>query len=85
MKNSKASPQFVPLSLLEWIEQEGTDTIAKALGVTRSTINHWKRGYVLPRSEIMIKIRKLSRGAVSIEQMVEAHFAATNKNNRYTK
>ncbi len=71
------------LTLKEWIEKEGAATVAKLLKVNESAVRHWRRGFVLPRAEQMIRIRDLSRGAVCIEEMIETHLAPKNKKNRW--
>lgn len=58
------------LSLKEWIDREGILVVARALQVHESTVRHWRRNYCLPRTEQLIKIEKLSRGRVRIDDIV---------------
>ncbi len=73
------------LSLADWIEQTGVETICKALKVTEGAVRHWKKGHVLPRASYMMQIEKLSRGAVHIKDVVAHHFSDENKKNRWEK
>lgn len=66
------------LSLNEWIEKMGRTYVARELEVERASVCHWIKGKALPRTHQMIKIKKLSRGAVTIDRMVEDYHA--NKN-----
>lgn len=68
------------LTLKEWIEREGVPTLAKALKVNEATVRHWRRGFTFPNSSQMHRIRALSKGAVSIDKSVDAHFSSSNKN-----
>lgn len=63
------------LTLRDWIDHQGIDQVAKKLKATRATVRHWRRGYCLPKSDQMLKIKKLSRGRLTIDSMVEAHFS----------
>lgn len=73
------------ITVKEWIDEEGTSVVAAALGVTQAAVGHWHRGWVLPDSRQMRKIRKLSRERVSMDLTLDAHFSDTNKKNRYNK
>lgn len=73
------------MNLAEWIEQEGIATVATALGVQESAVRHWRRGWVLPSDEAKLKIEKLSKGAVTVNDMIEFHYSAANKKNRWKK
>jgi len=78
------------LTLKEWIEKTGPERVAKLLGVNISSVGHWHRGYCSPRDEVKILIKKLSRGAVTYDEMIERthskengpnHWKTTGKNN----
>lgn len=73
------------MMLNEWIEKEGAATVAKLLKITEGAVRHWRRGWVLPDSRQMAKIRKFSHGQVSIDLTLDSHFSAQNKKNRYSK
>lgn len=59
----------------EWLKGQRIPAVAKALGVSLSTVYAWARGEVgtrprkrpwRPRYERMVAIEKLSRGAVTL-------------------
>lgn len=71
------------VSLKDWIDKEGISTVAKVLTVTEACVRHWKRGYVLPDSNQMKKIRMLTKGRVSFDTTLDSHFSKENKKNRF--
>lgn len=73
-----------PLTLRAWIEEMGVSRVAQTLGVTRSAVGHWKRGYVLPDSRQLQAIRRLSKGRVSMDRSLDEHFDSKNKK-RYAR
>lgn len=66
-----------PLTLKQFISNEveriGVDKFKSQFAVTESTINHWRRGACLPRSEHMQLIVLLSKGRVSYKHMIETY------------
>lgn len=70
------------LSLAAWIEREGVDAVADALGVEKATVWHWRRGYCLPTAAKRERIVKLSRGAVTVQRMQADYWSDANKRNR---
>ncbi len=73
------------LSLKEWIERTGPEKVARLLGVNISTVGHWQRGYCNPKDEVKIKIKKLSGGLVTYDEMIERQYSEENKANRWKK
>lgn len=75
------------ITLYQWLQEKikakGIDALAKELGVTPSAVNHWRRGYVMPDTRQMRKIRNISEGRVSLDKTVDLHFSQQNKK-RYT-
>lgn len=61
-------------SLKDWIDSESVQKIAKLLNVEESTVRHWRRGHCLPKAEQMREIKKLTKGTVSYDEMIETHF-----------
>lgn len=55
----------------KWIDLYGINTLASRLGVTVQTVYYWKLGHCDPRACYMRRIRKLSRGAITYEQMID--------------
>lgn len=62
------------LTLGEWIDTKGTTHIANLLDVDESTVRHWRRGHCLPRPSQMLAIKKASRGAVTVDEMITSFF-----------
>jgi ribosome-binding protein aMBF1 (putative translation factor) len=61
------------LSLKDWINDFGVQELAKKMKVQPSTVRHWRNGHCLPRTDQMRKIRRLSKGTVSYERMIDSH------------
>ncbi len=61
------------LSLKDWINSIGVPRVAKLLKVEESTVRHWRIGRCLPRAEQMFAIKKLSKGSVTYDQMIDNH------------
>jgi DNA-binding transcriptional regulator YdaS (Cro superfamily) len=60
------------LTLDEWVVKiGGTPKAAKLIGVARATVNFWRAGHCYPRVDQMKRIRKLSRGLVTYEAMID--------------
>ena len=57
----------------EWIEEQGVEELTRKLNVEKNTINYWRAGFSIPRPWQMQKIVKLSRGAVSYQDIIEGH------------
>lgn len=57
-------------SFRQWIDEMGAVEVSKLLRVTPGTVNHWRRGHCRPRSEQMLKIKKYSRGKVTVESIL---------------
>jgi hypothetical protein len=66
------SPASRRMSLKNWIDKQGVRAVAETLDVRTATVNYWRRGRSLPRAHQMAEIKKLSRGAVSYDIMIEA-------------
>lgn len=56
----------------------GRMCVAEALGVNLSTVRHWHNGRNFPRPVEMAKIRRLSKGAVSFDELIDSHFNGKN-------
>ncbi len=67
------------LTLEEWINELGPNTVAKLMKVEPSAVRHWRRGYCLPRSEQMMRIHKFSRGRVTYAEMIESFYRGRAK------
>lgn len=55
----------------EWIDREGVDQIAKRLGINRFSVLHWRAKRCDPRVDHMRRIKRLTRGEISYEQMID--------------
>lgn len=65
-------PPKMHLTLSEWIEDVGVIHVANMLRVEKATVRLWRRGKNLPRTEQMKKIRTLSKGRVTYDQMIDS-------------
>jgi uncharacterized protein YjcR len=59
------------ISLSNFIEEFGRIELAKKVGVTVRTVDHWKNRYCWPRPKQMIALKKLSRGTLTYEEMID--------------
>lgn len=59
------------LSLKEWIDKEGASSLATKLGVNTSTIGHWRTGHSLPSDKQKRLIKRITRGRVGYEQIID--------------
>ena len=64
------------ITLFDFIVERGPTKISKLLNVNESTVRQWKRGYCLPRPEVMMRIKKLTRGQLTYAEMIETHFSS---------
>lgn len=60
------------VTLKSWITKTTAKTIAEKMSVTPVVVNLWRRGR-RPAAKHMIAINKLSKGAVTYQQMIEQH------------
>lgn len=65
-------------TLRTWLEETGMDEGARLFKVDISTVRNWRAGRAVPRPPELAKIVKLSRGAVSYEEVIET-FLRTQK------
>lgn len=59
------------ISFEKWIEREGVSRVAERLGVDPFTVLHWKAGRHEPRVEQMRQIKRLSRGEIGYDQIID--------------
>ncbi len=59
------------MTLKDWIARTGAVEVARLMRCERATVYHWKRGLCLPRSWQMYRIKKLTRGAVTYDSMID--------------
>lgn len=55
----------------EWIDLKGVHWVAEQLGVTRFTVLGWRARRADPRVDAMRRIKRLTRGLIGYEQMIE--------------
>lgn len=48
-----------------WLAPQSSSELAKKLGCTFASVNHWKRGNAYPRPDVATRMIKLSNGIVS--------------------
>ena len=66
------------MTLEHWITEVGPSTVAKRLRIKQTTVCNWQKYRALPRAKMMVRIHKISFGAVTYKEMVE-DFAKNNK------
>lgn len=71
------------MSLKVFIKKVGAKDLAAQLKVHDSAVRHWGRGFVLPRADQMLRIERVSKGAVTVQTMVEDFCAPKNSKNRW--
>lgn len=54
-----------------WIDEKGTEEISLKLGVDPSTVRHWRLGNCYPRVEQMRIIKKITKGEIGYEQIID--------------
>lgn len=59
------------MTLPDWIDHQGVPTVARLLGVNPNTVRYWKWGVNLPRPEQMRAIKKLTKGVVGYEEIID--------------
>lgn len=59
-------------TFITWIDEVGIQELAEKLGIDPSTISHWRRGHCWPRVEQMRQIRKISKGRITYEDIIDA-------------
>lgn len=55
----------------EWIDARGVEEVARLLDVSVSTVRHWRVGHVFPQVAQMIQIKKLSRGVIGYDAIID--------------
>lgn len=63
----------------DWIDHVGVDVLAGILKVTRHTVLHWKAGRCDPRVDHMRRIKKMTRGVIGYEQMIDRHLITVER------
>lgn len=52
----------------------GPNVLASKLGVSNYVVNHWKRGDGWPRISIILEIVRMSKGKLSIEDVIDCTY-----------
>lgn len=55
----------------DWITTVGIPKISKKLNIRENTVLHWLHGRVLPQSRLMKEIKKMTKGKVGYDQIIE--------------
>lgn len=58
-------------SLKDWINDNGVEHVAKLLKVEQATVRHWRRGANFPRVDQMRVIKKITKGRVGYEEIID--------------
>ena len=59
------------MTFVQWIDLKGPAEIAKLLGVNIFTVHHWRANRADPRVKQMRRIKKLTRGVIGYDQMID--------------
>lgn len=58
-------------SFEDWIDEVGPDELAKQLKVNPKTVSNWLFGYTDPRVDQMRRIKKMTKGRIGYDQMID--------------
>lgn len=73
-------------SFTEWIDSVGIEVLAAHLKVHPMTVRYWRAGRCDPKVDHMRRIKKLSRGLVGYEQIIDRHVLTSRvRGNRGTE
>ena len=74
------------MKFAKWIAKSGGPlTVALRLGVTETTVRYWLRGDTSPTARLMIEIVRLSKGEVTLGDILAARKNFPLKRERKTK
>jgi hypothetical protein len=59
------------MRLRDWIDSMGVSGAARALGVSRTCVYHWKNGARTPSQKLRTRIRRVSKGRVVFGRVVD--------------
>lgn len=65
-KSSKSVSKFIT-----WIDDIGIEVLAQKLGIDASAVSHWRRGHCWPQVKHIKRIRELSKGTLTYEDIIE--------------
>ena len=71
-KKNKSSGNF-----MKWLHAEGVKNVARLLGTESPTVKAWLYKGCCPRSDTMVKLVELGKGAFTLEDIVKE--CATSK------
>lgn len=61
------------MKFLKWIElQGGPNGVAKLLGITNACVRAWMRGQTSPKVVVLQRLVKLSKGALTYDDVINA-------------
>ncbi len=55
----------------EWIGRVGIQTLTSQMSVTETTVQNWKAGRCYPRVHQMRQIKRLSRGIITYDKIID--------------
>lgn len=72
------------ISFKGWLEEFEAGALAERLSVTRRTIDYWKSGKIDPTVKNLRKIRRLTKGLLTYEMMIDRtkKWVVTDSNSR---
>lgn len=66
-----AQPRKKCLLFEDWINEYGPDRLARVLNIHVRTVYHWREKHCDPRVEYMRIIKRLTKGKIGYEQMID--------------
>lgn len=63
----------------DWLISFGFPEAMIFFGVSEGTIRNWAVGRYIPRTDQLVKVRERSKGAVSMDEIIDSHLAFNAK------
>lgn len=54
-----------------WIDEYGIKNLADKLEINANTVRYWRRGLHVPEAPFMREIKRLSKGKLSYDQIID--------------
>lgn len=72
-------------TLAKWLKSRKRLEVANQLKVHATTIDKWSNGLVLPKSEQMLAIWRLTNGGLTPNKMIQEYFSNKDNSQKYSK
>ena len=67
------------ITFKQWISEQGPNKLSELLDVQVTTVRHWRTGHCLPQVDKMRAIKKLTKGMIGYEQIIDGVPAGVTK------